>query len=76
MSKLEVDNGKLDFRSTAQSKKYIVKMACLMANSSEASVSRQLGAVLPNLAWLLADTKIETNCMCSHVIFITSRTPS
>ena len=41
-----------------------------MANSSEASVSKQLGAVLPNLAWLLADTKIETNCMCSHVIFI------
>ena len=30
MSKLEVDNRKLDFRSTAQSKKYILKMVCLM----------------------------------------------
>ena len=34
------------------------------------SDSRRSAAVLPNLAWLGLVTKIKTNCMGSHVIFI------
>ena len=42
-----------------------------MEQSSKGSVSRRSAAVLPNFAWLLlAETKIKTNWMCSHVIFI------
>ena len=42
-----------------------------MEQSSKGSVSRRSAAVLSNFAWLLlAETKIKTNWMCSHVIFI------
>ena len=41
-----------------------------MSTTSETSVNRRSAAVLPDSARLLAVRKINTNCMCSHVIFI------
>ena len=73
MSKLEVDNGKLDFGSTAQSKKYIVKMACLMANSSKASVSRQLGKYQVQLENV--KNQVEMDRRPIYIIHVRSQRP-
>ena len=41
-----------------------------MSAASETSVNRRLAAVLPDSARLSAVRKINTNCMCNHVVFI------
>ena len=41
-----------------------------MSTTSETSVNRRSAAVLPDSARLSAVRNINTDCMCSHVIFI------